>query len=96
MAYAAAVLGEVADDVVSIDRAMRWGYAWDLGPFETWDAIGLGDAVARMSSEGVSLPGWVVGLAESGMSFYREGPDGATQATPDGGYVPVAPSALEG
>jgi 3-hydroxyacyl-CoA dehydrogenase len=96
MAYSAAVLGEVAADVVSIDRAMRWGYAWDLGPFETWDAIGLRDAVARMRSEGVTAPAWVASLAESGSSFYREGPDGATQATPDGGYVPVPPSALEG
>ena len=95
MAYSATVLGEVADDIVSIDRAMRWGYAWDLGPFETWDAIGLREAVTRMRSDGVSAPEWVVNLAESGMSFYRQGPDGATQATPDGTYVLVPAAALD-
>ena len=96
MAYSATILVEVADDIISIDRAMRWGYGWDLGPFETWDAIGLREAVARMRSDGVSAPGGVVSLAESGMSFYREGPGGATQATPDGTFVPVPAAALDG
>ena len=42
MAYSATKMSAVADDIISIDRAMRWGYAWELGPFETWDAIRAG------------------------------------------------------
>jgi 3-hydroxyacyl-CoA dehydrogenase len=45
LAYAAALVGEIADDIVSIDRAMRWGFNWELGPFEAWDAIGVAASV---------------------------------------------------
>ena len=54
--YSAGLLGEIADDVVNVDRAMRWGFAWDRGPFETWDAIGLSESVERMRAEGRSIP----------------------------------------
>src|ERR1041384_6025168 len=73
LAYAARRLGEIADDVVNVDRAMRWGFNWDLGPFEAWDAIGLAESVARMEKEGLALPGWVKELAKSGGSFYSGG-----------------------
>ena len=39
--YAANRIPEITDDIVSVDNAMKWGFAWDLGPFETWDAIGV-------------------------------------------------------
>jgi 3-hydroxyacyl-CoA dehydrogenase len=39
--YCARRIPEIADDVVNVDRAMRWGFAWDLGPFESWDALGV-------------------------------------------------------
>ncbi|HKW14713.1 MAG TPA: 3-hydroxyacyl-CoA dehydrogenase family protein, partial [Candidatus Krumholzibacteria bacterium] len=54
--YAAARLGEIADDVVSIDRAMRWGFGWEKGPFELWDAIGVAQTVERMRAEGMTIP----------------------------------------
>ncbi len=73
LAYAARRLGEIADDVVNVDRAMRWGFNWDLGPFEAWDAIGVKDSVARMEKDGIALPGWVKELAASGGSFYSGG-----------------------
>ncbi len=41
LVYAARVAPEIAHSIDDIDRAMRWGFAWDLGPFETWDAIGV-------------------------------------------------------
>ena len=37
--------GEIADDIVAIDRAMKWGFGWEMGPFETWDAIGVKKSV---------------------------------------------------
>ena len=46
-AYASNRIGEIADDVVNIDRGMRWGFGWDLGPFETWDAIGVAERPRR-------------------------------------------------
>jgi 3-hydroxyacyl-CoA dehydrogenase len=73
LAYSARRLGEIADDVVNVDRAMRWGFNWDLGPFEAWDAIGVAESVARMEKDGIALPGWVTELAKSGGSFYSGG-----------------------
>ena len=73
LAYSARRLGEIADDVVNVDRAMRWGFNWDLGPFEAWDAIGVASSVARMERDGIALPAWVKALAKSGGSFYSGG-----------------------
>ena len=52
MLYASSLAGEIADDIVSIDNAMKWGFGWELGPFEVWDALGLQYCVERMKSEG--------------------------------------------
>ena len=59
LAYSAALVGEITDDLVSIDRAMRWGFNWELGPFETWDALGVAAAAERMQRDGVNVPAWV-------------------------------------
>jgi 3-hydroxyacyl-CoA dehydrogenase len=72
LAYAADRVGEIADDIVSIDQAMKWGFAWELGPFETWDAIGVERSVHRMEREGKKVPAFVRSLLDSGEeSFYR-------------------------
>ena len=94
MVYSATKMGAVADDIISIDRAMRWGYAWELGPFETWDAIGLSGSLPRMEADGLEVPRWVRDLAASGGSFYKEGPGSKLQATESGGYVPVPPPTI--
>ncbi|MFQ5528581.1 MAG: 3-hydroxyacyl-CoA dehydrogenase/enoyl-CoA hydratase family protein [Thermoanaerobaculia bacterium] len=71
LAYAARRLGEVADDVVSIDRAMKWGFGWQKGPFEVWDAIGVERSVQRMEAESKPVPDLVERLLTSGRtSFY--------------------------
>ncbi len=70
--YSANRVGEIADDIASIDDAMRWGFGWDLGPFETWDAIGLEDSVERMKREGKKIPRWIDEMIARGNgSFYR-------------------------
>ncbi|GMB09056.1 3-hydroxyacyl-CoA dehydrogenase/enoyl-CoA hydratase family protein [Thermolongibacillus altinsuensis] len=73
--YSAELLGEIADDIVAIDRAMKWGFGWELGPFETWDAIGVKQAIEKMKAEGRSIPAWVEEMLANGHeSFYkREG-----------------------
>lgn len=68
--YSAEKVGEIADSVVAIDNAMKWGYNWELGPFEMWDAIGLPESIARMEAEGHTVPDWVKAAAEQG-GFYR-------------------------
>jgi 3-hydroxyacyl-CoA dehydrogenase len=71
LCYSAGRVGEIADDIVNIDRAMRWGFNWDLGPFEVWDAIGVAESVARMQNEGLQVPAWVTDMLKSGQaSFY--------------------------
>lgn len=73
LAYAAKRIPEIADNVVEVDRAMRWGFGWELGPFEVWDAIGVEKSVARMKEEGVSIPANVEQMLAAGAtSFYQK------------------------
>ncbi|MFC3783143.1 3-hydroxyacyl-CoA dehydrogenase/enoyl-CoA hydratase family protein [Bacillus chungangensis] len=73
LAYAAQLTGEIADDIVAIDQAMKWGFGWKLGPFEIWDAIGVEKAVEKMTKENIEVPAWVQDMLEKGnTSFYRE------------------------
>ncbi|HEX8822253.1 MAG TPA: 3-hydroxyacyl-CoA dehydrogenase/enoyl-CoA hydratase family protein [Archangium sp.] len=71
LAYASRRIPEIADDVVNIDRGMRWGFAWDLGPFETWDAYGVKKGLERMKELGLKPAAWVEQMLASGRtSFY--------------------------
>lgn len=71
--YAANHIPEIADTIVEVDRAMRWGFNWELGVFETWDAIGVEKSVVRMKEEGQPIPGNVQKLLEAGAkSFYKK------------------------
>src|SRR5207237_10431133 len=66
------VLPEMSDRIVGIDRAMRWGYANKLGPFELWDALGFESTARRVASEQRPLPENVQRMLSSGAkSFYR-------------------------
>jgi 3-hydroxyacyl-CoA dehydrogenase len=64
--YAADRIGEVAGDAVSIDRAMKAGFNWELGPFEMWDAAGVASTVARMKAMGLPVSRAVEDLLQSG------------------------------
>jgi len=86
LAYAARRIGEIADDVVAIDDAMKWGYNWELGPFETWDALGFAETVDRMKKEGIALPPSIDKMrAQNAGGFYRA--DGAVWDLGRGEYV---------
>jgi 3-hydroxyacyl-CoA dehydrogenase len=74
--YSAEKIPEIADDILNIDRAMRWGFNWELGPFELWDAIGLKVSVKRMEKEGDALPPLVESLLRQGHSSFYEKRDG--------------------
>jgi 3-hydroxyacyl-CoA dehydrogenase len=71
LAYSARRVGEITDDITAIDDAMRWGYNWELGPFQTWDAIGFEAVLGRMKKDGVALPPSIEKMRASGAkSFY--------------------------
>jgi 3-hydroxyacyl-CoA dehydrogenase len=74
--YSAEKIPEIADDVVNIDRGMKWGYNWELGPFEQWDAIGLKSSVKRMEKEGEKIPPLVDKLLSKGYSSFYEKKEG--------------------
>jgi len=75
--YAASRVPEIADDIVNVDNAMKWGFNWELGPFETWDLLGVQETAERIKGEGFELPPLVKKvLAEDGR-FYRTIPQPA-------------------
>jgi 3-hydroxyacyl-CoA dehydrogenase len=70
--YAANRIPEISDTIVDIDNAMKWGFNLELGPFETWDAIGLETSVARMQKDGLDVPDKIQKMLKSGhSSFYK-------------------------
>ncbi|MDB4968413.1 MAG: fadN [Myxococcales bacterium] len=74
LAYSSNRIGEIADDLVNIDRGMRWGFGWDVGPFETWDAIGVQHGLDEMAKLGIQPAPWVAEMVKSGRtSFYSDG-----------------------
>jgi 3-hydroxyacyl-CoA dehydrogenase len=70
--YCAARVPEISDGILAIDQAMRWGFNWELGPFEAWDAIGVRKSVERMQGEGERIPRNVEEMLAGGRErFYR-------------------------
>ncbi len=70
--YSANRIPEISDTVVEIDNAMKWGYNNELGPFETWDALGLKESVKRMEQEGKPVPKKISAMLKNGAkSFYK-------------------------
>lgn len=88
LVYAADLVPEIADDVVSIDRALRWGFAWTRGPFELLDRIGPARVVARLRAEGRAVPHMLAVAERVGAATFYEGD---TYLTADGGRAPIAP-----
>jgi 3-hydroxyacyl-CoA dehydrogenase len=73
LCYTADRIPEIADTVVEIDRAMQWGFNWELGPFEVWDAIGVEKSIAKLKEEGKTVPANVQKMLDSGAkSFYKK------------------------
>lgn len=71
--YAAHRIPDVSDDVTAIDRAMKAGFNWELGPFEMWDAAGVPETVERMKAAGMAIAPAVEKLLSSGATcWYRD------------------------
>ena len=79
-AYAARRVPEISDSVANVDRAMRWGFGWELGPFEVWDTLGVESVARRLGQEGRALPALVERLLASGKKSFYETANGETSS----------------
>jgi 3-hydroxyacyl-CoA dehydrogenase len=77
--YAARRVPEIADSIVDVDRAMRWGFAWELGPFEIWDAVGVERMTKALERESRTVPRLVQKLLASGKKSFYESAQGETK-----------------
>lgn len=86
LAYAADLIPEIADDILNIDRAMRWGFAWSKGPFEMLDEIGPNNFINKCKENNISIPKMLQTLDESeNDTFYKDG----KYLTKDGNYLDI-------
>jgi 3-hydroxyacyl-CoA dehydrogenase len=76
--YAARRVPEISDHVVDVDRALRWGFAWEMGPFEMIDAIGVKAFAAQVQKEGRTLPAVIERVLASGRKGFYESEKGTT------------------
>jgi len=77
--YAARLMPEISYSVVDLDRAARWGFAWELGPFEVWDAIGVERMAKALERDGQELPPLVRKVLDSPKKSFYESEKGTTR-----------------
>jgi 3-hydroxyacyl-CoA dehydrogenase len=89
--YAANRIPEIADHLYSIDDAMRAGFAWDYGPFQYWDIIGLEKGIKAIEEAGYSLPEWILTMRDKGFSSFYSTDNGQVSFydIQSSSYVPV-------
>jgi 3-hydroxyacyl-CoA dehydrogenase len=73
LAYAARRIPEITEGIAAIDDAMRWGYNWELGPFQIWDALGFEATAARIAADGLALPAWIGAMRAAGAGAFYKG-----------------------
>ncbi|MEX0720224.1 MAG: 3-hydroxyacyl-CoA dehydrogenase NAD-binding domain-containing protein [Balneolaceae bacterium] len=72
--YAANRIPEISESPLAIDRAMKWGFNWQMGPFERWDALGIDDVVERLKREDYDIPSVIKKMKDAEVnSFYKKG-----------------------
>jgi 3-hydroxyacyl-CoA dehydrogenase len=77
--YAARRVPEISDSLADVDRAMRWGFGWELGPFEMVDAMGLSTFAAQAQKEGRAIPPLIEKVLASGRKSFYESEKGETR-----------------
>ncbi len=87
--YAARRVPEIANSIVDVDRAMRWGFAWELGPFEMWDAIGVERMARAIERAGKLLPPLVAQVMASPKKSFYESEKGRA------GYFDLASNSMQ-
>ena len=77
--YSANRIPEISDTIIEIDNGMKWGFNFSMGPFETWDAIGVAESVAKMEKDGMAIPACVKKMLAAGHSTFYKITDGKPQ-----------------
>ena len=62
---------EISDELYRVDDALKAGFGWEIGAFETWDALGVSATIEAMKAAGVAIAPWVENMASKGLSFYK-------------------------
>jgi len=62
---------EISDELYRLDDALKAGFGWEIGAFESWDALGVGEVIANMKAAGATLAPWVETMSSKGLSFYK-------------------------
>jgi 3-hydroxyacyl-CoA dehydrogenase len=89
LAYSANRIGEITDNPADVDRAIRWGFGWENGPFETWDALGMETVRNGLADHDLAVPAWVDNLDGEDGTFYQTSEGRRMVYLPDaGGYEP--------
>jgi 3-hydroxyacyl-CoA dehydrogenase len=89
--YTALRIPEISDEIFSVDNAMKWGFNWECGPFELWDAIGVDRIIEVWKRENMAVPLLVEKLLSSGRTAFYQSSQGKTEFFDlrTGNYVPV-------
>jgi 3-hydroxyacyl-CoA dehydrogenase len=97
LGYAARRVPEIADSPADIDRAIRWGFGWEAGPFEIWDALGFDTVNRALDDAEIAYPAWIEVMRKSGQpSFYKSEGGQTNVYVPDvGRYVADPPNGDE-
>lgn len=73
LGYSGRRIPEIADSPAALDQAIRWGFGWQLGPFQIWDALGFETVLADMQTAGITIPAWVEAARRQGsQGFYHQ------------------------
>jgi 3-hydroxyacyl-CoA dehydrogenase len=96
--YAANRIPEITDDILNLDNAMKWGFAWKMGPFEIWDIIGVESATTKMKAAGYQIPDWVQEMLDLGHTTFYKKEGGISSfydpSNKDYKEVPVSPNVI--
>lgn len=92
LCYSADCIPEISDDIHAVDAAMRWGYNWELGPFQVWDVFGLKETADRLRGQNRPVPELVTTMLGAGFDrFYRESALAVEVYHPKSGqYIPLS------
>lgn len=84
LGYAARRIPEITESPANVDRAICWGFGWELGPFQTWDVLGFENVLNGMVDLGIKTPGWVQAMQAQGITQFYRTVDGQREV-----YVPA-------
>jgi len=73
LGYAARRIPEISESPADVDRAIMWGFGWEIGPFETWDALGFERVRDDLRDQGIALPDWVDAVPDEGFFTRKDG-----------------------